>query len=394
MVDERTRVLVVGAGLAGSATALFLARRGIDVLLVERHQSASIHPRTTGQSPRTIDLLRTAGVADEILAAGGGVPGCTQDKVEAVLIEHAARAGGTVRFATEVVDLTQDPTGVTARLLNKWNSRLTTVRADYVIAADGHRSPIREALGIRRHGHGALRHTVEVIYVRQDTPGRHLMSFEYHPRRGESMLDFTAEVVTDLIRLADPDINAAVEAVAPWEVGASVADRFADGRVLLVGDAARVAPPSGGRGGDTAIADAYDLAWKLADVLDGVAGRALLDSYDAERRPVADQVMLAALHEAGATTMPWLEMSGEPAPEPPVRDQVDLLGEWTLVSEDEAWQQAAQRFAIRFADGETTALVRPDGVVAWRCAHEVADRAVTLLGVLRGLNREPVRQVA
>lgn len=292
MVDERTRVLVVGAGLAGSAATLFLARRGIDVLLVERHQGAATHPRITGQSQHTKELLRSAGVET--------TGECTQDKIEPVLLEHAERAGAGVRFATEVVDLVQDPTGVTVRLLNQWNWRLTTVRADYVIAADGHRSPIRESLGIRRHGRGALRHTVEVIYVRRDTPGRHLMSFEYHPDRGESVLDFTTDVVTDLIRLADPDLDVEVESVQAWEVGASVADRFAEGRVFLAGDAARTVPPQGSLAGDAAIEDAHDLAGRLADVLDDKADRTLLDSYDAERRPLSDQLMLAALGESVA----------------------------------------------------------------------------------------------
>ncbi|HEY3751274.1 MAG TPA: FAD-dependent oxidoreductase [Pseudonocardiaceae bacterium] len=383
MVDERTRVLVVGAGLAGSAATLFLARRGIDVLLVERHQSAATHPRITGQSQRTAELLLSAGVEP--------TGECTQDKIEPVLLEHAERAGAGVRFATEVVDLIQDPTGVTVRLLNQWNWRLTTVRADYVIAADGHRSPIREALGIRRHGRGALRHTVEVSYVRKDTPGRHLVSFEYHPDRGESVLDFTTEVVTDLIRLADPDLDIEVESVQAWEVGASVADRFADGRVFLAGDAAKAMPPHGSASGDAAIGDAYDLAWKLADVVNGVAGRALLDTYDTERRPLADQLVSAALHEA-RTTMPWLDLTGEPEPEvSEAAWQPGLVGEWTLVTEDDAWRQAAERFGIACTAGEVTSLVRPDGVVAWLRTDEAAD---ALAGVLRGLGREPVRLVA
>jgi aklavinone 12-hydroxylase len=325
MADERTGVLVVGAGLAGCAAAMFLARRGVDVLLVERHQSPSTHPRATGQSRRTMELLGYAGVADQITAAGDGnddaravTPAlfgtASQDQVEPILLRRAQQDGAEIRFGAEVVGLAQDAAGVTVRLLSHWNGRITTVRSDYVVAADGHRSRIRASLGIRRHGRGSLRNTIEVVYVRRDTQDKRLMSFEYHPERGESMRDFTTDTVAGLIQLADPDADIEVEAVQAWEVGASVADRFAAGRVFLAGDAAATAPPDGGTSGDTAIGDAFDVAWKLAAVLDGTAAPALLDSYEAERAPSAEQVVLAALHTAKEHTMPWLDLTGDPTP--------------------------------------------------------------------------------
>ncbi|HKN96016.1 MAG TPA: FAD-dependent oxidoreductase [Pseudonocardiaceae bacterium] len=325
MADERTGVLVAGAGMAGCAAAMFLARRGVDVLLVERHRSTATHPRATGQSRRTMELLGYAGVADEITAAGDGnddtravTPAlfgtASQDQVEPILIRRAQQDGADVRFGVEVVELAQDAAGVTVRLLNHWNGRLTTVRADYVVAADGHRSRIRESLGIHRHGRGTLRNTIEVIYVRGDTHDRRLLSLEYHPERGESMRDFTTETVTDLIRRADPDADVDVEAVQAWQVCASVAENFAAGRVFLAGDAAATAPPNGGTSGDKAIGDAFDIAWKLAAVLDGTAAPALLDSYEAERAPYAEQVVLAALHTAKEHTMPWLDLTGDPTP--------------------------------------------------------------------------------
>ncbi|HEX4702419.1 MAG TPA: FAD-dependent oxidoreductase [Pseudonocardiaceae bacterium] len=380
MSDERTTVLVVGAGLAGCSAALFLAHRGVDVLLVERHPGTSIHPRATGQFPRTMELLRVAGVADEIMAVSYGlgrgltikvaesvrgtvfhtiVQGnqdldtsaispapfgmASQDQVEPILLAKAEHKGARVRFGTEVVSFEQDPDGVTARLLDRRNGRLTTVRADYVVAADGHRSPFRETLGIPRYGKGALSHAVGVIFdvdltrhiepdsvalyylqnpaftgvfINTAVPNRHLFSFDYHPERGESVLDFTTERVTELIRIGldDPTLEPAIKVVQEWEIAANIAERFAVGRIFLAGDAAKVTPPTGGMGGNTAICDGYDIAWKLADVLAHVAGPGLLDSYDAERRPFAEQVVITSLHNAKERIKPDLDLTGVPEP--------------------------------------------------------------------------------
>jgi aklavinone 12-hydroxylase len=372
--------LVVGAGLAGCSAALFLADRGIDVLLVERHPGTSLHPRATGQFPRTMELLRVGGVADKVMAASYGLGNgltikvaesvrgkvfrtilrgredadtsvispapwgmASQDLVEPILLDRARELGAEARFATELVSFQQDSDGVTGRLLDMASGRLSTVRADYLIAADGHRSPIRERLGIPRHGKGPLSHAVGVlfdadlrahidadsvalyylnnpaftgVFINTSTPDRHLMSFDYHPERGESVADFTDERVTELIRIGldDPTLTPDIKVIQAWEVAATVADRFADGRVFLVGDAAKVTPPTGGMGGNTAIGDGYDIAWKLADVLTGVAGPGLLDSYQAERQPYAEQVVIRSLHNAKERMLPTLDLSDIPEP--------------------------------------------------------------------------------
>ncbi|WP_345031337.1 aklavinone 12-hydroxylase RdmE [Kutzneria kofuensis] len=380
MDTTRVQVLVVGAGLAGTATAMFLADRGIDTLVVERHPGTSLHPKAAGQNPRTMELLRTAGVVDEVLAASpftGGhnfeikvatsvhgtvlkriVAGdetrlwdalsplpmgmATQVQLEPIMVDRARELGARVRFDTELVSFDQDTLGVTARLVHRPTGTLSQVRADYVVAADGHRSPIREQLGISRHGWGSLSHYAGIVF---DTDperladvastlfylqhpeftgvfgsthvrGRHIFAVEYDPARGESISDFTPERCTALIRLGldDPALELELRTVQAWEMAARVADTFRDGRVFLAGDAAKVTPPTGGLGGNTAIGDGFDLAWKLAAVLRGQAGPGLLDSYDPERRTVAELVVAESLANYVDRMAPQLRSDAVPIP--------------------------------------------------------------------------------
>jgi aklavinone 12-hydroxylase len=379
MDTTRVQVLVVGAGLAGGATAMFLADRGIRTLMVERHPGTSLHPKAAGQNPRTMELLRTAGVADRVydanLFAGGrleikiatSVRGqvlktivagdeprlwnelsplpmgmATQVQLEPILVDAARENGALVRFDTELVSFEQDTLGVTARLVHRPTGTISQVRADYLVAADGHRSPIRERLGIGRHGWGSLSHHAGIVfdadpqrcadisgslYYLQNpeftgvfglthVPGRYIFAVEYDPARGQSIEDFTPERCTELIRLGldDPELAASVRTVQAWEMAARVADTFRSGRVFLAGDAAKVTPPTGGLGGNTAVGDGFDLAWKLAAVLTGQAGPALLDSYDPERRNVAELVVAESLANYVDRMAPQLRSDAMPKP--------------------------------------------------------------------------------
>ncbi|WP_167472425.1 aklavinone 12-hydroxylase RdmE [Nocardia arthritidis] len=360
-MGESVPVLVVGAGLAGLSSAMFLARRGVGVLLVERHTGTSLFPRAVGQNQRTMELLGYGGIAADIPTITPKTPGLRvrmaatlagpafheeppetvaenlstlspagvgtlgQDKLEPLLRTRAAEFGAELRFGTELVSFTQDDDGVTALL--RGPERTSRVRADYLVAADGNRSGVRAQLGIDRHGSESLGHSVSIIFdadlgdlldrerralhvlhnerihgygifVTVDHAiDRHVFSIGYDPAAGQSPADFTTERCTELIRLIteSPELEPEILAVRPWEMAATVADRFRVGRVLLAGDAAKVTPPSGGFGGNTAIGDAYDLAWKLAAVLDSSAGPELLDTYDDERRPIAERVVAEAL---------------------------------------------------------------------------------------------------
>ena len=344
MTDERHPVLVVGAGLAGLSAAMFLALHGVRALVVERHPTTSIYPKARGQFPHTMEALAVAGVAERISEASPPDPGfhivvaesvtgrvhndvlidrnpdfsdlspagwanTSQERAEPILLARARELGADVRFSTELVSFTQDESGVRAVIRDDEGER--TVLADYLVAADGHRSPVREALGIGTHGRGDLSRSVGIVFdadlgrqgfglyylqnpelpggsgvvVGTDDPNRYALAVGYREHVTE------AEWL-DMIRTATgvPDLNPTLitEGVTNGHTAVRVADTFSSGRVHLIGDAVRVMPPTGGFGGNTAILDGYYLAWKLAMVVKGEAGPGLLDSHDAERRPYAD----------------------------------------------------------------------------------------------------------
>ncbi|MFI0967694.1 FAD-dependent oxidoreductase [Streptomyces sp. NPDC021080] len=351
MSTSDTRVLIVGGSLVGLSTAVFLAHHKVPCTVVERHPSTSIHPRAVGYYPRTAEILRTVGIeaaakqaasgfekhktragvvslAGEVLFSkeeleGGDELGdltpsqlllLPQDRLEPILRERAEKLGADLRFGTELVSFAQDDDGVTATVKDTQGTR-STLRADYLVAADGPRSTVREALGIKREGRGVLsRHvsiafgadfgavlgdrrysvvhikndTVTGILVHDDTLTEGTLIVGYDPDKGESLEDFTdarcAELVSAAIGSAEVEVT--VRSRFPWDMAELVADTFVQGRVLIAGDAAHQIPPTGGYGANTGIADAFNLAWKLALVVQGTAGAGLLDTYQEERRPV------------------------------------------------------------------------------------------------------------
>lgn len=244
----------------------------------------------------------------------------TQQSLEPLLRERAAELGAELHYATELVSFDQDEQGVTAVIRSVDTGQEVRVRARYLIAADGNRSTIRDRLGIPMVGHGQLSHSV-TIYFRADCAqilrGRNLgviyvknpelRGFFRMVRSGQAGFlvvntvgdvsqpeahnvadSITTERAEELVRSAIgvPHMPIQIEDIARWRAVADVADRYANGRVFLIGDAAHVVPPTGGFGGNTGVQDAHNLAWKLALVLKGVAGPGLLATYDAERRPI------------------------------------------------------------------------------------------------------------
>ncbi|WP_200262364.1 FAD-dependent monooxygenase [Streptomyces sp. HSG2] len=242
---------------------------------------------------------------------------CSQNDLEPVLRDAARELGGDLRFSTELLAFEQDARGVTALLRDRDTGRHRTVRADHLVAADGPRSTVRDRLGIRSTGPGDLFHSVSVVFRSKtladvvgdrrfvvcyltdpqaegallpvDNREHWVFHAPWHPELGERPEHFTPERCARHIRRATgvPGLDVEVTGTASWRAAERIADTFAADRVFLAGDAAHQMPPTGAFGSNTGIQDAHNLAWKLAAVRAGWAGPALLDTYDAERRPVA-----------------------------------------------------------------------------------------------------------
>lgn len=351
MPAERVPVLIVGAGAAGLTTSAVLARHGVRSLLVEKRREVFIYPKARNLSFRSLEILRGLGLADEIHAIADGVSDmlskptlnscdekqafdvgaifspfdglspepsgqyCPQSAFEPILLDYIRGHGGEVRYDTELCSFSQGDSGVEAVVRERESGVSRTVRADYLVAADGVHSPIRDALGVATSGYGALPIYVVFVYFRapwrkfvpklgegdavqvsnadvngiflpvRDDMGMFITT--YFPADGESADLFTADYCRELIvKAVGEPIDVEVVDVAPWQPYERVADQFQCGRVFLVGDSAHTMPPFKAGGANTAIQSAHNLAWKLAAVLEGTAAPALLDTYHAERHPI------------------------------------------------------------------------------------------------------------
>jgi len=335
-------VLVVGGSLVGLSAAVFLAGHGIPVTLVEKHATSSSHPRAIGYTTRTLELFRAAGLELPATTHDHGPPrrarveslagtwfteypwtansaeprheysperatAIAQDRLEPILRDRAVALGADLRPSTEMTDFTHDDDGVSVTLQPREGAEYR-MRAQYVIAADGAASPMREALGIARSGQGLLsiqrsilfRAPIDdyldkgVVQFEIEQPGLTAFLTTYSDGRWVLMLSDDVDRDPDQQRavvrqaVGIPDLAVELVTTGRWELAALIADQFRADRVFLVGDAAHQLPPNrGGYGANTGIEDAHNLAWKLAAVVRGDAAPALLDTYEAERRPIA-----------------------------------------------------------------------------------------------------------
>lgn len=347
-----TAVLIVGGGPVGLALATDLGWRGISCLLVERRSGKVGLPKMNMVSGRTMEFCRRWGIADAVrrlsipddfprsilfaTSANGFeiarfdypsrrdvapefspvyLQRCSQLHFDPLLQSQAMTyAGVAMRYETALTRFEQDDDGVTAWLENTKTGKVEIVRARFLAACDGADSPVREQLGIPLVGDLALSHSGN-IYFSTETPdvlmprGRLIMQWmidetgywgalvsvdganqwrlsvrDVGPGGTLSM----AEAEATVRKAAGRDFAFEIKLVLPWTRRRVVAGRYRQGRVFLAGDAAHQLSPTGGFGMNTGIGDAMDLSWKLAAEIEGWAGAGLLDSYEDERKPIAD----------------------------------------------------------------------------------------------------------
>lgn len=363
-----TDVFIVGTGPMGATTALALATYGVRTMMISQWSWLANTPRAHITNQRAVEVLRDLGVEEE--AKGVAVPWeqmgdtlfttsltgpeiarlqtwgsgdltsgayrlnspCTmldvpQTHMEPILVKNAAERGAKVAFSTRYLGHEQDGNGVTVRLLNRISGQEYTVRARYLVGADGAKSQIAEEIGLELQGHTARQGTVYVRfnadlsrYVAHRPSILHwimnpaanfgeigmgllravrpwdewIAGWGFDPDGPEP--DVTEERVISQIRtlVGDPDLEVELQSTSTWYVNQQHATSMSSGRVFCGGDATHRHPPSSGLGSNTCMQDGFNLAWKLAYATKGWAGQGLLETYSEERTPVGAQIVARA----------------------------------------------------------------------------------------------------
>ncbi|MEV5779617.1 FAD-dependent oxidoreductase [Streptomyces sp. NPDC048448] len=363
-----TEVVVIGSGPAGATAALLLSTLGIDTIMITKYRWTANTPRAHITNQRAMEVFRDLGIEPQVLADAtehglvGDTVFCTsitgeeigrihtwgtrpdreadyrlaspcltvdipQTYLEPILVRNATQRGAHTRFSTEYLSHTQDADGVTVEVLDRLTGAQYSIRAKYLIGADGARSKVAADIGLPFEGAmdiaGSMNitfkadisrhvsHRPSVLYwvvqpgsnvggigaglVRMIRPWNEwLIVWGYDIADEPPVVDEQAAIQIVRNLLGMPDLDVEITGTSLWGNNEMYASRLHLGRVFCAGDAVHRHPPSNGLGSNTSVQDAYNLAWKLAAVLRGQAAPALLDSYTDERAPVAERIVKRA----------------------------------------------------------------------------------------------------
>lgn len=343
-------VIIVGAGPVGLASALLLQQHGIDVVIIEKHPGTSIHPKARGISCRSMELFRKLGIEKDVIkynlpdkqnwfgwfdSLSGKLyarvskrtddssisptneASAAQQYIEIVMLEKYREQGGKILFEHEVVNLSQNSQFVQVITTHRKTSKKSIFQGQYLIAADGAHSTVRELLKIPMIGPDEINVTFSVyceidlnevlkedkrfsiaFVMKNDRPAPMVLTIDgknkwifMFPSAGASAKDLKSIYTDEYIKsqiydvIGRHDIPIKIISKQAWSLGSQVANQFSAGRTFLAGDAIHRFSPTGGMGMNTGLQDVDNLIWKLTYVIQKKAKPTLLNTYSQERLP-------------------------------------------------------------------------------------------------------------
>lgn len=327
-------VLVVGAGPTGLLLAAELNRRGVQCCIIDSHPAPLHWDRATILHPRSLEVFDSLGILQPLLAAGvkqrtvrihsarsvlgeidlsvcgsryGFNIGVSEEVTESILTDYLTQQGGEVIRSSKLVELEEREDGLTATL--QTDRSIERVSAQWVVGCDGYHSSTRKLSGVEMTGHDITESWAVFDVTLVDWPDSYETTYAYleeipviltalpqrrwraYVRPSSLESDSVADAVSTIKRYHPTIRFEDVANPTRFHCHSKVATRYRSGRVLLAGDAAHVCSPAQGHGMNSGLQDAFNLAWKLALVCQGHCSPALLDSYEAERRPVAEMIV-------------------------------------------------------------------------------------------------------